>query len=181
MLGLIGAGIAGLGSLVGGFLSRKGQSDANKQNIKLAHEQMQWQEEMMNKQNDWNLNQWNRENEYNSPSNQVKMLRDAGINPAGVANFTGATPLESAGVNGVSMPQMLNSNEGLANGLSSALPNAVNAVTSMAQVDNIKADSELKRSQAGYNDALKKTEDALRTGKLQLQGVEIDLGKKIFF
>lgn len=183
MLPLIGASLIGAGAslgsaLFGGLLSKKGQDSANKQNVELAHEQMKWQEEMMNKQNEWNLNQWNRENEYNSPSNQVKMLRDAGINPAGVANFTGATPLESAGVNGVSMPQMLNSNEGLANAIGQALPNAVNAVTSMAQVDNIKADSDLKRSQAGYNEALTDTENAMRDGKLKLQGIEIDLGKK---
>lgn len=33
-------------------------------------------------QNTWNIEQWNRENRYNSASEQVKRLREAGLNPA---------------------------------------------------------------------------------------------------
>lgn len=36
----------------------------------------------MRAQNTFNVNMWNRANQYNSPSNQVKLLKEAGINPA---------------------------------------------------------------------------------------------------
>lgn len=32
-------------------------------------------------QNDWNLQQWQREMDWNSPSNQVRLLQEAGLNP----------------------------------------------------------------------------------------------------
>lgn len=35
----------------------------------------------MDKQNDWNLNMWNMTNEYNTPAEQVKRMREAGLNP----------------------------------------------------------------------------------------------------
>lgn len=43
-----------------------------------------WQRnlQMMKMQNDFNVNMWNRTNEYNSPSHQLKLLKEAGINPA---------------------------------------------------------------------------------------------------
>lgn len=44
----ISAGIIAGGSLLGGFLSSRGQADANKQNIELAREQMAFQERMSN-------------------------------------------------------------------------------------------------------------------------------------
>lgn len=37
---------------------------------------------LMKLQNDFNIDMWNRANVYNSPSNQIRLLRDAGINPA---------------------------------------------------------------------------------------------------
>lgn len=36
----------------------------------------------MKSQNDFNINMWNATNRYNSPSNQMRLLKEAGINPA---------------------------------------------------------------------------------------------------
>lgn len=36
----------------------------------------------MRQQNQFNVNMWNRTNEYNAPSNQLRLLKEAGINPA---------------------------------------------------------------------------------------------------
>lgn len=41
-------------------------------------------------QNAWNLDMWNKMNEYNTPSNQIKRLIDAGINPSAF----GGSPIE---------------------------------------------------------------------------------------
>lgn len=54
---------------------------------------------LASQQNQWNVDQWNRENEYNSPANQVKLLREAGINPAlaiGDNPFNAASSVQSA-------------------------------------------------------------------------------------
>ena len=37
--------------------------------------------EMQKMQNDWNKKMWDMSNRYNSPSNQIQLLKDAGINP----------------------------------------------------------------------------------------------------
>lgn len=38
--------------------------------------------QLMKSQNDFNINMWNAANRYNSPSNQMRLLKEAGINPA---------------------------------------------------------------------------------------------------
>lgn len=47
-----------------------------------------------NKQNKYNEEMWNKQNEYNSPVNQMKLLRDAGINP--LLQFMGGSPASTA-------------------------------------------------------------------------------------
>ncbi|WNK13549.1 MAG: DNA pilot protein [Microvirus sp.] len=73
-------------------------------------------EKMFNWQNDTNISNWAMENEYNSPANQMKRLKEAGLNPAlaygGGATATGGTvgrssaqspPGQAAQVDGNSM------------------------------------------------------------------------------
>lgn len=76
-MSLLGGIIAGAGALLGGGLSifgakenRRAQQDANQANLELAKYQ-----------NQWNLEQWNRENAYNTPAEQMRRLKQAGINP----------------------------------------------------------------------------------------------------
>ena len=56
-------------SIVSGIGSIFGQKKANDTNIKLQHDQQAWNEKM------WNMN-----NAYNAPIEQVKRLKDAGLN-----------------------------------------------------------------------------------------------------
>ena len=56
-------------SIVSGIGSIFGQKKANDTNIKLQREQQAWNEKM------WNMN-----NAYNTPIEQVKRLKDAGLN-----------------------------------------------------------------------------------------------------
>lgn len=67
-----GLAAATIGSnLVSFGLNRQAEDRAYERNLSL-----------MERQNDFNVQMWNRTNQYNSPSNQVKLLQDAGLNPA---------------------------------------------------------------------------------------------------
>lgn len=68
--GLINGGL----SMIGNLLNRGAER-------KEAQRERDWNEAMMDKQNAWSLEQWNRTNEYNSPAEQVKRMREAGLNP----------------------------------------------------------------------------------------------------
>lgn len=61
--------------LLGAIIGAISQHNANKQNIKLAREQMAWSEKM-----------WNMENEYNSPQATLQRFKDAGMNPNLIAS-----------------------------------------------------------------------------------------------
>lgn len=94
----IGAGAAVLGSM----FNHRSQSKANAMNYKIALMNNEFNEKMMQKQMDYNTSMWNKENEYNSAANQVKRLRDAGLNPylalgnAGAAGSAGSvTPAQA--------------------------------------------------------------------------------------
>ena len=78
----------GFGDILGGVTSVAG-SIANAVTSKKARKwqsqenerQRQYMSELASRQNQWNLEQWNRENAYNSPSNKMKLLKEAGLNP----------------------------------------------------------------------------------------------------
>lgn len=64
--------LAGIGtSALGISASRQAEDRAWARNLQL-----------MKSQNDFNINMWNATNRYNSPSNQMRLLKEAGINPA---------------------------------------------------------------------------------------------------
>lgn len=115
---------------------------------------------LMKYQNQLNQENWMMNNEYNSPLNQRSRLLEAGINPNLAGDGMAQTsPIGDAG---------LGSAPGV--DLGAGLPGAQDAFGAMAGLDNTIADTELKKS-------LKATEDALRSGKVELLGVEIDVGK----
>lgn len=84
---MIPALIAAGGSIIGNLLGFGSNQSTNKANMRLAEYQF-----------DRNLDMWNRANEYNKPVNQVKRIREAGLNPAllygsgSVANTSSNTP-----------------------------------------------------------------------------------------
>lgn len=76
---IIGDGAkAALGGLPGAAADSLLSFGANALNNKLS---MKNQKKLMDYQNDINLRNWQLQNEYNSPSNQMKLLREAGLNP----------------------------------------------------------------------------------------------------
>lgn len=78
---VLGASIGAGGSILSSQSSRLDQKDLNAQNLAFAREQMQYQSEEADKARSWQEKMWNEQNRYNSPSNQLKLMREAGINP----------------------------------------------------------------------------------------------------
>lgn len=73
------------------------QESANSANRDIANETNETNIRLAREQNQWNLEQWNRQNEYNSPANQMKLYRDAGLNPVlAQGDFSPAQELTSA-------------------------------------------------------------------------------------
>lgn len=68
---VIGAGIGAASSIVSDLFGSHSSKKANETNIQLARENNAYNERM------WHMN-----NEYNSPANQKRLYREAGINPA---------------------------------------------------------------------------------------------------
>lgn len=73
----ITGGASFLGGLVNGIFNNaagnqtlQAQREANETNIRLANEQMAWNERM-----------WNMQNEYNTPAQQMQRISEAGLNP----------------------------------------------------------------------------------------------------
>ena len=116
-LAAIGAGVAAagaIGNIAGGFLDRKAQRDINQKNIDFAREnnaaQRLWERQQMEYQNKMNLDFWNMQNAYNNPAEQVKRMREAGLNPAllyGSAPSNTASDISSAS-GGASRPESPN-------------------------------------------------------------------------
>lgn len=71
----IGAGLNTLGGFTTSLLSRDSQREAEDRSYYRSLE-------LMRQQNQFNVAMWERQNRYNSPSNQLKLMQDAGINPA---------------------------------------------------------------------------------------------------
>lgn len=123
----LGSLIQGGFGLLGSGLSAFSGGRANKNSVKIAqmNNEFQAREAVKNRefidsqrtaQNDWNLAQWNRENEYNTASAQRTRLEEAGLNPylmmnggsAGTATSASSTPASTGGslAGGPSMPNI---------------------------------------------------------------------------
>lgn len=132
LLGNIGS------AFIGGMFNMIGANQTNSLNRAMFNANMNFQEKQadLNRtfqndqrlaQNGWNELMFDRQNQWNSPSNQVQLLRDAGINPSAVYAGASASPVGStsapSAVSGgsgampsaVSVPQMQNPFSAFAN------------------------------------------------------------------
>ena len=82
---LVGAAlVSGASSLLGNLIGGASQSSANATNMEIARMNNEHQYKMFQEQMAYNTDMWNKQNEFNDPSNQVKRLLAAGINPSAV-------------------------------------------------------------------------------------------------
>ena len=95
-------------------------------------------ERMQQRQNQWNLEQWNRNNAYNSPAAQMQRFKAAGLN---------ADLMYQQGTPGISSAPAQGSNP---------IPKQpfIFDPLMLAQLKNIEADTNLKKSDANQKDAL---------------------------
>lgn len=126
----------------------------------MQYQSQKWKEKEAKKVRDWNLEMyekqladnrenWRLANEYNSPSAMLARLRDAGLNPLmaydGGQSLVAASPASGADVNSApaaSGSMQTNFGQALAG-----------AALIKAQIDNINADTQLKRSESGESQA----------------------------
>lgn len=159
---VIGAGISGLSSVLGGIFNKHSASSANRTNLQINRENQKWNEKMIDKQNAWNLAQWNRENQYNSAEQQVARLRAAGLNPylmmsggnAGSAqSITSAAPGNAGMSNTVNPVDYSAAAAGVGNGVGSAISQYYNSQLAEANVRKIIAEAAGQEKQNTYLDA----------------------------
>lgn len=97
-------------------------------------------ERMQHDQNKWNLEQWNRNNAYNSPAAQMQRFKAAGLNP---------DLMYQQGTPGISSAPAQGSNPIPKQPFQMQLDPLM-----LAQLKNIEADTNLKKSDANQKDAL---------------------------
>lgn len=93
-LDVLGAIASPISSVIQGISGAISQDSANETNIQLARENRDWQEKM------WSLN-----NEYNTPANQMKRIKEAGLNP-NLMYGQGTVGNSSSPASGVSSPRI---------------------------------------------------------------------------
>ena len=137
-----------------------------------------WQLKMYDKQRADNLADWNNENEYNSPSNQRKLLEEAGYNPAlfgdQIAGTSSANSVKEAQPASPSLTRSFSSTNtdsaSIFNSMVSGAANIMNAIT------NSRAQSSTADYQQGQLSLLGKStnqnisESIERISNMKLQG-----------
>lgn len=118
----ISSGVSALGNLLSPIFGASSQSSANRTNLEIAKENQKIVRETndlnaqlvreanaanranLEYQNAFNLDMWNKQNEYNSPANQLKMYKQAGINPLAVLGNLGSVSAASSLQSGSQSP-----------------------------------------------------------------------------
>lgn len=147
----IGSAIGAGANLLGGMLGFSGQKSANKANLQIAREQMQFNEREAKKQRDWQEEYYRR---YSSPIAQSAQYRAAGLNPylvniqpQGVASGAQATSGE--------LPLQQNPMSPLQSGLSSAADSAIDAYNSVTSRKSQQSQESLNQSLEMLNESSK--------------------------
>lgn len=132
-----GAGlVSGIGSsLFGAKKSRQAEDRAFERN-----------KELMKMQNDFNVNMWQKQNAYNSPSNQLQLLKQAGVNPA-VSDFFGGSGSTAAEVTSASADVPYNSQIGeyYKDMIKDPTQQIIQALTADAQISKLRTEIQYQK------------------------------------
>lgn len=156
----IGAAIGAGASLLGGLLGNSGQKSANKANLQIAREQMQFNREESQKQRDWQEDYYKR---FSSPIAQSAQYRAAGLNPY-LANIQPQGVASGAQAQSGELPVQQNEMSPLQSGVSSAASTAIDAF-------NANTSRRSQESQESLNQSLKMLNDSSQ----QLNNATADL------
>lgn len=150
---LISAAIAGGTNFASGVLNNMSVRSTNATNMRIAQMNNEFNERMLDKQNAYNTDMWNKTNEYNSAANQVKRLQEAGLNPNLMLNggsAGSASNVTSASGQPAQTPNIIPQNYDFINNV---MPQAVNAMSVLADADNKNAQTEGLRIENQYKAA----------------------------
>lgn len=155
----VGAGLAF--NSVGSFFQNR--SNKHRQQEAFAH-----QEKMQDLQNSYNTRMWHMSNEYNSPANQMRLFKDAGLNPNlvyGEMSDVSSTPMHSGSGSAPGFAQMSN------------VMGSVDPLTlAQARLANAQADKLDIETTREYT--FSKFDEQLLSGKIEYQGICIT-GQKV--
>lgn len=153
--------IGGAANLLGSIFGSSNQDSANATNIQIARETNQANKEMLKSQQQFTYDMWNKQNEYNSPSNQVKLLQQGGINPS--AAFGSGTTSVAGQIGSPSAAPM-----------QGAHVDAYNPAQSFAEVGNLVSQAVNQSMQNRLNESvIRKTEaEAKQIGDLSSAQLE---------
>lgn len=161
--GWIGSAIGAGSHLLGGLFGMFGQHSANKANLQIAREQMQFNREEAQKQRDWQEEYYKR---YSSPIAQSAQYRSAGLNPY-LVNVQPQGVASGAQAQSGELPVQQNELSSLGSSFGSAADSAISAYNSQTmrkqqqsqeQVNDTlvtlnKASEELKQAMTGLTEA----------------------------
>lgn len=147
----IGSAIGAGANLLGGIFGIGGQKSANKTNLKIAREQMQFNREEAQKQRDWQEDYYKR---YSSPVAQSAQYRAAGLNPY-LANVQPQGVASGAQAQAGELPLQQNEMSPLQSGLSSAADSAIDAYNSATSRKSQQSQESLNKSLEMLNESSK--------------------------
>lgn len=122
--------ITGGAGLLGNILGMSSQSSANRQNVKLAREQREWSEHMVDKQN-----------AYNSPVQQMARYQAAGLNPNLI--YSQGTPGNQSNLPTAQAPKVAP----VTNSLGDVANNALAAASMVTAIDQQRAQTKAMEQQ----------------------------------
>lgn len=169
----IGAGVSAASTAaqisMGGKMNQRAQHE--------AWRTREWQTKEREAAQQWNLEQWNRQNAYNSPAEQLKRAREAGINPLAVINGD-FRPTEAGMPSGAQAPGGAQASftnpaanlpiEGLVNSGLQYMQYQLAKKQTKAEIDKLDAESMSQRAQA-------MTEALTLNGRLRMQDMTVIL------
>lgn len=181
----------GIGLVSGLFGNKQSSSNIDKQIAAQKEEnqkQREWNLRLAEQANKWSIERWNAENEYNDPSNVMKRLRNAGLNPdlmygGGVGNLQSAsspavTPADGGqpvDMSSIAHKPTVNSaiQQSLQNALTASQVKAINAQANKTNAETVGTESDniVKAAEAAVA-------SARTSGELKLLGINIQLSEQ---
>ena len=152
----IGSAIGAGANLLGGLLGFGGQKSANKANLQIAREQMQFNSREAQKQRNWQEDYYKR---YSSPIAQSAQYRAAGLNPY-LANIQPQGVASGAQAQSGELPVQQNEMSSLQGGISSASDFAIDAFNSITSRKSQQSQESLNKSLEILNESQKQLNKA---------------------